>query len=126
MVLKGIELSQASGLLSTNDKTAILRRDLRLRSDKTLEKERRQSRPNVYVEAGYARGLRPNRTLFVEWPTNQKSFLGPSDFAGIHTIRFDGQRRSRELLKRRLEFARCELSLSPAWASMKLLTTRPS
>jgi len=125
IVLAGIEMSACTLVLLTDDEEVELRSEFRIKSDfeenrgKAGEK-RRQARPNVYIEAGYAFGRRPNRTVFVEWPDRIDLFEAPSDWGGIYTVRFDDGPQSREHLKRVLENARCQLKPRKDWKSMKV------
>jgi len=124
IVLKGINESHLTVVLFTDDEALELRPDLLKPED--LESivpglKRWQSRPNVYIEAGYAMGIRPKRTLFVEWLDNSQHFSYASDFAGMHTVRFTDSPAKRSELKERLEITRCKLNLQPAWATMPLI-----
>lgn len=123
IVLSGIEISHVSIALFTDDELVELRKKFRTVEDldESLKRtKRRQARPNVYIEAGYAIGVRPKRTIFLEWPDRQKYFVAPSDFQGIHSIRFDDSPEARTVLKDRLEDARCRLSPVKNWKTMRL------
>jgi len=100
IVIKGIEMSHLTLVLFTDDEEVELRKQFLTPSDhesnNTIEK-RRQSRANVYIEAGYAMGIRPKRTIFLEYPDRNKFFESPSDFAGMHSIRFRGTPNDRYL-----------------------------
>jgi predicted nucleotide-binding protein/CheY-like chemotaxis protein len=122
IVLQGIQMSHATVVLFTDDEEVKLRKKfLKADDDDASGKSGRwQARPNVYIEAGYARGIRQKRTIFVEWPDRVRGFKAPSDFSGIHSARFTGDRQSREQLAERLEAARCLVDRSPAWLTMKL------
>ena len=121
IVMKGIELSQVTLVLFTDDEEVEMRSKFLDKSDKLeisfkdRRKRRRQARPNVYIEAGYALGVRPNRTIFLEWPDDLSVFSSPSDFQGIHVIKYNDTPESRKILKNRLECARCLLNLDPGW-----------
>lgn len=125
IVLAGIEMSSCTLVLFTDDEESELREELRASDDfeetrgKSGERKR-CSRPNVYIEAGYAFGKRPDRTVFVEWPDRSDLFQSASDFGGYYVVRFNDRSGGREDLKRVLENARCELSLASDWLSMKL------
>lgn len=123
IVLSGIEMSHLTVALFTDDEIVELRREFRTTDDidATLTREkRRQARPNVYIEAGYAIGVRPKRTIFVEWPDRKKLFASPSDFQGIHALRFEDTPEGREALRKRLEDARCTLAPARNWRTMRL------
>jgi len=123
-VLSGIQMSHVTIALFTDDEIVELRKKFRIFDDidGTLKRiKRRQSRPNVYIEAGYAMGVRPQRTIFVAWPDREKYFVSPSNFQGIHVLRFDDVPEARQALKDRLENARCRLSMARNWKTMSLL-----
>jgi len=119
IVMAGIEMSHLTIVLFTDDEIVRLRD--KFKKENKRGPERRQSRANVYIEAGYALGIRPRRTVFVEWPEKGKfDFTAPSDFGGIHVVRFDGKEGSRDVLRRRLEAARCTIRTSADWKTMRL------
>ena len=123
IVMQGIAMSHLTLVVFTDDEEVILRKPFIKKDDhentiKTIN--RRQSRANVYIEAGYAMGKRPKRTIFLEWPDREKFFGTPSDFAGMHTIRYDDTDKSREVLKKRLESARCIIKPKRGWQKAKL------
>lgn len=123
IVMKGIEMSHLTLVLFTDDEEVELRNKLCGPDDherRTINMKRRQSRSNVYIEAGYAMGIRPNRTIFIEWPDRVKYFESPSDFAGMHTIRYKDTPEDRETLKRRLEAARCKFEPKRGWKTSSL------
>jgi predicted nucleotide-binding protein len=121
IVMKGIEMSHVTVVLFTDDELVELKKSLQSPADKGSSQERRQARANVYIEAGYAMGVRPGRTIFVEWPMKGRfDFTSPSDFSGLHTIRFNGDKGSKAVLKRRLEAARCTLTAAADWETMSL------
>lgn len=123
IVLSGIQMSHATLALFRDDEVVELRKKFRAIDDidgALKGEKRRQSRPNVYIEAGYAIGVRPKRTIFVEWPDRKKYFVSPSDFQGIHALRFENTPEGREALRSRLEDARCRLSLASNWKNMRL------
>ena len=117
IVLAGIEASQATVVLFTDEERVELSRSFRRAGELV---KRRQARPNVYIEAGYAFGVRPRRTVLVEWPASWRGYESPSDLGGIHTVRFKDTFEGRKLLRRRLEAARCRLTLDPKWHSIPL------
>lgn len=121
IVMSGIEMSHLTLVLFSDDEQIVLRNKFKSGQEKVDKRERRQARANVFIEAGYAMGVRPRRTLFLEWPENTKvHFETPSDFAGIHSIRFDESASKREVLRRRLESARCLLTVKADWETMPL------
>ena len=125
IVLQGIEMSDVTVVLFTDDEEVRLRQEFLQASDydslnASNAAPRRQSRPNVYIEAGYAMGRRPKRTIFVVWPDNETGFEFPSDFDGLHVVRFNGSAKSRETLMRRLEAARCRPTRRRDWKKFKL------
>ncbi len=130
IVVQGIDMSQATVVLFTDDEEVHLRKEFYDKKDpedalNDRGRNRRQSRSNVYIEAGYAEGLRPNRTIFVEWPDNSRDFSHPTDFAGNHCIRFKDDEQTRDVLKQRLEAAHCILAPHKKWKTLSL-TKRPS
>lgn len=118
IVLKGIEETAATVVLFTDEVEISLRPQFR--SEPGDERIRGASRPNVYIEAGYAAGLRPGRTVFVEWPDDEARFERPSDFAGIHAIRVKHQKTLRSDLRRELEESRVNVVLKKNWFSARL------
>lgn len=126
IVMAGIEMSHLTLVLFSDDERVELREKFKSRAEKGDERERRQARANVYIEAGYAMGVRPRRTLFLEWSESAKAiFEAPSDFAGMHSIRFDETAAKRDVLRRRLESARCLLNARTDWETMPLTIPRP-
>jgi len=121
IVLRGMEMSHATVVLFTDEEEVRLNKSLRRAGE---SEPRRQSRPNVYIEAGYAFGVRPKRTLLVEWPRSPRNFATPSDFSGVHTVRFEDTPRGRRVLRARLESARCLLNPVADWETAKLPTRR--
>lgn len=117
IVLKGIEMSNATVVLFTDEETAELAKSFRRAGDGG---PRRQARPNVYIEAGYAVGVRPNRTILLEWPRSWNAYESPSDFSGMHTIRYYDDDAGRDVLRHRLESARCILNLRGDWRDFDL------
>jgi predicted nucleotide-binding protein len=122
IVMAGIEMSHLTIVLFTDDEIVQLRDKFKNADDRGIGIERRQSRSNVYIEAGYAFGVRPRRTIFVEWPDKGKfDFTAPSDFGGVHVVKFDGKENSRAILKNRLECARCNVQDSAInWRTIEL------
>jgi predicted nucleotide-binding protein len=121
IVMAGIELSHLTLVLFSDDEQVVLKNKFKSGSEKADKRERRQARANVFIEAGYAMGVRPRRTLFLEWPENTRvEFETPSDFSGIHSIRFDESASKRDVLRRRLESARCLLTVNTKWDTMPL------
>ena len=121
IVMAGIELSHLTLVLFSDDEKVELREKFKSAPEKSDKRERRQARANVFIEAGYAMGVRPRRTLFLEWTENPKvTFDIPSDFAGIHSIRFNESAEKRDVLRRRLESARCLLKVKAGWDTMPL------
>ena len=119
IVLQGINMSYLTLVLFTDDEDVKLKKALSGRDHRTAIK-RAQSRPNVFIEAGYAMGIRPLRTIFLEWADDPSGFQQASDFAGIDVVRYDDSKESREQLKRRLEIARCLLKVNRNWKTMSL------
>jgi hypothetical protein len=112
-------MSHATVVLFTDDETVRLRPQLVKKSDPDSERdEQHQARPNVYIEAGYARGLRQKGTVFVDWPDAPKLFRPASDFQGVHAVRFDGGLQSRKVLSLRLQDARCLVTEKRDWTTM--------
>lgn len=64
-----------------------------------------QSRPNVFLEAGMALALHPDRTVFVEIGVTRL----PSDLEGVNLVRIDGTVPPLHDLARRLEGAGCDV-----------------
>lgn len=121
IVMAGIEMSHLTIVLFTDDEIVQLRNKFKKGNELVDKVERRQSRANVFIEAGYAFGVRPRRTVFVEWPERGKfDFTAPSDFGGVHVVKFDGKENSRDVLRRRLEAARCIIRPSADWKTMPL------
>lgn len=123
IVLQGIEMSQATVVLFTDDEEVRLRKKFATSEDyekHTSEPLQRQARPNVFIEAGYAHGVRPRHTLFVSWPDRAHLVRWPSDFEGSHFVRFDNKGVARDVLRSRLLEARCVLSLRPDWQEFRL------
>ncbi len=122
IALRGIEMSHATVVLFTDEERVALEQSMQQPGDPEHGGlQRRQARPNVYIEAGYAYGLRPKRTIFVEWPRAGAVITAPSDFAGVHVVRFDGSVSTRATLKRRLEAARCLIETDDVdWQSLSM------
>jgi predicted nucleotide-binding protein len=125
IVLKGIELSHVTVVLFTDDEVVSLRKKYRVNPKEDVnsfddKNARRQARSNVYIEAGYAIGVRPKRTIFVEWPDRAAGFDSPSDFDGMNVIRYADTPEGREKLRSRLEAARCVMKLHKQWKGLKL------
>lgn len=111
-VLRGIQRTHVTIVLFTDDEYVELKRKWRKSDDPESQGlKRSQARANVYIEAGFAMGVRPRRTVFVEWPVKNKkiNFMAPSNFGGIDSCRFDGSEASIGDLRRRLRRARCEV-----------------
>jgi len=120
IVLQGINMSHVTIVIFSDDEETELKESL---SDGlSADTFHIQSRPNVYIEAGYAMGVRPLRTLFLEWIDEDENskFEQASDFAGIHVVKFNGTEKSRNTLKRRLEAARCVLNVNRNWKNLDL------
>lgn len=104
VVQKGIASSQATLVLLTCDEEVRLRSKL---NNGITEPFSFQPRPNVLIEAGFAFGLRPRNTVFVQ--------IGPlrtfSDLEGFHILRFDGNSGKRQELAERLILAGCDASM---------------
>ncbi len=66
-----------------------------------------QARPNVYLEAGMALALHPQRTVLVEVGLTRPV----SDLAGLHTIRLDNSAPRRQALADRLRTAGCPVDI---------------
>lgn len=125
IVLAGMHSSKVTVVLFTDDEEVrlVAGPDRRKRGEGG-DSLRRQSRANVYLEAGYALGVRPARTVLVEWARRGKVINQPSDLDGIHVVRFDGCEKSRETLKRRLEATRCDFRPRRDWKRFELLSAR--
>ena len=106
IVLRGIQMSHATVVLFTDDESTSLNPKLVQKGER---RNVRRARPNVYIEAGYAMGVRPKRTIFVEWMDEPNQYVGPSDFDGIHTLQFRDTPQGYRALQQRLEAARCTL-----------------
>lgn len=125
IVLQGIMMSQATVVLFTDDEEIKLRGNFCKSGDpdhaiKGKMSKRRQARPNVFIEAGYACGVRPKQTIFVDWPDRISSYTGASDFEGLHTVRFNGDPTARDALRRRLEDCRCLVNPCKTWKTIGL------
>jgi len=123
IVLAGIENSYLTIVLFTDDEKVELRNEFWNKEEKrnpTKSVIGSQSRKNVYIEAGYALGKRPNRTLFIEWPDDPANFLSASDFEGIYVLRYDDTPTSRYNLKERLLNVRADLKLASKWKTLKV------
>lgn len=112
IVLQGIEMSHATIVLFTDDETVSLREGYVLSGDRASH-ERRQPRGNVLIEAGYALGKRPRRTIFVEWADDPGKLEWSSDFGGVHYLKFGDSIEHKRALYDRLVAARCQLSTRP-------------
>lgn len=114
----------ASIILFTDDEEVELRKEYVEEDDyensKSKEKKRRQSRPNVYVEAGFLMGTKPFTTAIVDWPDDKESFSRPSDFDGMYYYKFDDTIQKREEIKNWLEYIGCNLKLHPNWKNMPI------
>jgi len=117
-VIAGIEMSHMTLVLFTDDEDVTLIK--KYRESESESKRSRQARANVYIEAGYAIGVRPNRTLFVEWPDNYSGFRSPSDFAGIHVVKYSDTSKGRTELLMRLRNARCVVNLTHGWQKYRI------
>ena len=118
IVLQGINMSHLTLVLFTDDENVELKEGLI--SELSEDTIRTQSRPNVFIEAGYAMGIRPLRTIFLEWVDDNSLFGQASDFSGMHLLKYNDTVDSREILKNRLEAARCLLKINRNWKKIKL------
>ena len=118
-VRKGITMSHATIVLFTDDDAAELRTELVEDGDIEAQPsyrlgQRRQARPNVFIEAGIALGMRPRRTIFVTWPDDVHRFQMPTDLAGLtEDCRFEDTPAGVARLRRRLAALRCRLKPAP-------------
>jgi predicted nucleotide-binding protein len=105
IVSKGIECSQCALVLLTGEDIALL--DSRLNTNN--EPSRRQPRPNVLFEAGWALSElgRENTILVVIG-----SFQGISDIDGLNYIKMDNTAKKRRELKDQLLLAKCDVDES--------------
>lgn len=124
LILAGIQHTHATVVLFSDDEEVELRPEFLVDSDfekirKKQSEKRRQSRGNVLIEAGYAFGVRPNRTIFLKWADPKAYFDLPSDFAGSHYLSYDDKEVSRTNLKNRLINCRCDITLNGDWERLR-------
>jgi CheY-like chemotaxis protein/predicted nucleotide-binding protein len=130
IVMAGIDSTYCSLVLFTDDEEVALREEF-LQSadyDNTAWENapvRRQSRGNVLIEAGYAFGRRPWRTIFVQWTDDDSYFDLPSDFAGAHYLDYDDSKDARENLMNRLLDCHCQMKPKKGWVSKDYGTNTP-
>ena len=118
IVKNGINQSWATIVFFTDDETVQLKETL---AKKETEKRiAEQSRPNVFIEAGYSFGKRPQRTIFMYWHDSDERIREASDFSGNFNIYYDEGQKWRHVIKNSLEKARCKLNPSRNWKTMKL------
>lgn len=94
----GIRLAKAVIVLFTPDETA------QLQPDHGDEAAREQSRPNVFLEAGLALGMRKDRTILLQVQPAKR----PSDLQGHFWIDADDPDDWRELVERKLRSFGCQ------------------
>jgi predicted nucleotide-binding protein len=100
IIQHGFSVAQGCVVLFSGDDEACLRPDLRAADEPTFElTPMPQPRPNVLVEAGYALGFAPSRTLIV----SAGSGLRPiSDLNGLHVPRLTNEVSARQDIANRL------------------------
>jgi hypothetical protein len=123
VVRRGVASSQATVVLFADEMTTRMNERYRTPGNEEDAGVYGCSRPNVYIEAGYAQGLKPHRTIFVEWPEDGNKFMRASDFAGIQAVRFGDERSFRHRLRIELEQARCVLHPASDWETQTLPST---
>lgn len=106
----GFAMAQAVVVLMTGDDEAQLLAELRRGLDPAEEEPRLQARPNVFVEAGMAYGICPERTVIVEAGTVTR----PSDLEGLHAIRLGSDGALEDLIGR-LRTAGCPVVDDGKW-----------
>ena len=124
LILAGIQNTHATVVLFSDDEEVELRPEFVVANDferirKKQSDKRRQSRGNVLIEAGYAFGVRPNRTIFLKWSDPDAHFDLPSDFAGSHYLSYDDKEASRRSLKERLINCRCDITPNGDWERLR-------
>ncbi|MCK9390688.1 MAG: nucleotide-binding protein [Syntrophales bacterium] len=123
LVLAGIQNTHVTIVLFSDDEEVELRNQFVEEGDfekvrSNANDKRRQSRGNVLIEAGYAFGIRPNRTIFLKWSDPIAHFDLPTDFAGSHYLQYDNSPEAREKLKDRLINCRCHVTTSRNWKNI--------
>jgi predicted nucleotide-binding protein len=110
-ILDGLfSTTQAVVVLLTGDEQAFLSPNLRREPSDDLV--RNQARPNVWIEAGMALGVNPDRTILLRFGDHDQ----PSDIHGLDYIPFDGSEEARERLKLRLTTVGCSVVVrTPDW-----------
>ena len=106
VVALGLRTAQAVVVLMTGDDIACLHPALRSQSggeDDAVMK--RQSRPNVLLEAGMAMALLPGRTVLVKIG----DLRSVSDLDGRHEVRMDGSTQRRKELVEKLKACGCDV-----------------
>jgi hypothetical protein len=102
---QALSRAQAVVVLLTPEEEAALSPDYYGHGDQPDDRGGWQARPNVLFEAGMALAALPDRTILVEIGAVRRF----SDIAGRHSVRFDGDARSRHVLVGRLEAAGCDV-----------------
>jgi predicted nucleotide-binding protein len=101
--------TQAVVVLLTPDEVATLIEALQTGAQD--QKARLQARPNVWLEAGMALGVKPERTILVRFENHDE----PSDIEGLDYIGFDGSEKSRSRLRERLANVQCAVAVRSDW-----------
>lgn len=111
VLTEGIGNSYTTVILLTDDEKVELKPEFVKDSDpeRTQPRPRFQSRPNVYVEAGFAFGKRPGGTIIVRWRTEPGSTALPSDLLSMDHVDFVDDRQSRQKLWNMLRDRRCSV-----------------